>query len=164
MGNLMKDCTKSVLEKMNVFVILQIVWIIEFHILGIFSVEDLLCSIVGEEIKKPPIIAEYSQKIANWMDAYKVFILAMGIVLILVGISGTIFKYMPILENYYTINLYSDFGLYAGLWLLLIFYTYDIYMCMGKTFLIAPVIVYILFKFIKKIKEWLETKGITFSG
>ena len=48
MGNFMKDCTKSVLEKMNVFVILQIVWIIEFHILGLFSVEDLLCSIVGE--------------------------------------------------------------------------------------------------------------------
>lgn len=164
MGNLLKDCSKSVLEKMNLFVIFQIVWIIEFHILGIFSVEDLVCSMVGEEIKKPQIIAEYSQKIANWMDTYKGFILAMGIVLILVGISGTLFKHMPILENYNTVNIYSDFGLYAGLWLLLIFYTYDIYMCMGKTFLIAPVIVYILFEFIKKIKEWLETKGITFSG
>jgi len=163
MGNLMKDCTKSVLEKMNVFVILQIVWIIEFHILGIFSVEDLVCSMVGEEIKKPQIIVEYSQKVANWMDTYKGFILAMGIVLILVGISGTLFKYMPILENYYTIYLYSDFGLYAGLWILLIFYTYHIYICMGKAFLIAPIIVHILFVIIKKVKEWLETKGITFS-
>lgn len=163
MSDLLKDCTASVLEKMNLFVILQIVWIIEFHVLAIFSAEDLLCSMTGEEIKKPPIFAEYSQRIANWMDTYKEFILVMGIILIVVGISGTFLKHMPVLKNYKTIYTYSDFGLYAGCWLLLIFYTYEIYMCVGKAFLAAPIIAYILYELVKKLKEWLETKGITFA-
>ena len=57
---------------------------------------------------------------------------------------------------------YSDFGLYAGCWILLIFYTYSIYMSMGKFFLTAPIIAYLLYLLIKKIKEWLEKQGIEF--
>lgn len=45
----MKDYTKSVLEKMNLFVILQIVWIIECHILAIFSAKDLFYDMTEEK-------------------------------------------------------------------------------------------------------------------
>lgn len=164
MSDFLKDCTKSVLEKMNLFVILQIVWIIEFHILAIFSAKDLFYSMTEEKIKEPPIIGGYSQMIANWMDAYKEFIFFMGIILIVVGISGTFLKHISVLSRYKIIYAYSDFGLYAGCWFLLIFYTYSIYMSMGKAFLAAPIIAYILYLLIKKIKEWLESKGITFAG
>ena len=163
MSDFLKDCTQSVLKKMNLFVILQIVWIIEFHTLAIFSAKDLFYSMAEEKIKEPPIFEEYSQMIANWMDAYKEFIFFMGIILIFVGISGTFFKYISVLSRYKLIYAYSDFGLYAGHWFLLIFYTYRIYVCMGKAFLAAPIIVYILYELIMKIKEWLKSQGITFA-
>mgnify|MGYP000941254270 FL=1 len=37
MSDFLKSCTKSVIEKINLFVVLQIVWIIEFHILAFFQ-------------------------------------------------------------------------------------------------------------------------------
>ena len=164
MSDFLKDYTKSVLEKINLFVILQMVWIIEFHILAIFSAKDLFYGMTEEKIKEPPIIGEHSQRIANWMDTYQEFIFFIGIILIVVGISGTFLKHISILGRYKIIYAYSDFGLYAGCWFLLIFYTYRIYVCMGKAFLLAPFIAYILYELIKKIKEWLESQGITFAG
>ena len=164
MSDFFKDCTKSLLEKMNLFVILQIVWIIEFHILAIFSAENLFYDMTEEPIKEQPVIGEYSQRIANWMDTYKEFVFFMGIILIVVGISGTFLKHISFLRRYKIIYAYSDFGLYAGCWFLLMFYTYRIYMSMGKGFLAAPIIAYILYELIKKIKEWLESQGITLAG
>lgn len=163
MSELLKDCAKNVLEKMNLFVILQIMWIIEFYILAIFSAEELLSCMIREKIEKPLIILEYSQKIVNWLDTYSSFIFVIGIILIFAGISGSFLKNMPVLKKYKTIYMYMDFGLYAGVWLLLIFYTYNIYMWMRKAFLMAPIIAYILYELVKKVNEWLETKGITFS-
>jgi hypothetical protein len=93
---------------------------------------------------------------ANWMDAYNEYIFIMGIILIIVGISGAFFKLISVLNKYKIVYAYSDFGLYAGCWLLLIFFTYDIYISMGKAFLVAPVIAYILYLLVKKIKVWLE--------
>lgn len=162
MSDFLKSCTKSVIEKINLFVVLQMVWIIEFHILAFFSAKDLIYSVTKEKIKVPPIIDIYSQMIMNWIDTYKEFIFFMGIIMIIVGISGTMFKRIPVLNKYKMIYTYSDFGLYAGCWILLIFYTYSIYMGMGKFFLTAPIIAYLLYLLIKKIKEWLEKQGIEF--
>lgn len=162
MSDFLKSCTKSVIEKINLFVVLQIVWIIEFHILAFFSAKDLIYSVTKEKIKVPPIIDIYSQMIMNWIDTYKEFIFFMGIIMIIVGISGTMFKRIPVLNKYKIIYTYSDFGLYAGCWILLIFYTYSIYIGMGKFFLTAPIIAYLLYLLIKKIKEWLEKQGIEF--
>ena len=162
MSDFLKSCTKSVIEKISLCVVLQIVWIIEFHILAFFSAKDLIYSVTKEKIKVPPIIDIYSQMIMNWIDTYKEFIFFMGIIMIIVGISGTMFKHIPVLNKYKIIYTYSDFGLYAGCWILLIFYTYSIYMSMGKFFLTAPIIAYLLYLLIKKIKEWLEKQGIEF--
>lgn len=114
MNDFLKDCIKSVLEKMNLFMVLQIVWIIEFHVLAIFSAKDLIYCVTEEKIKIPPIIEEYSQMIVNWVDIYKEFIFFMGIILIVVGISGTFLKHIPVLNKYKIIYTYSDFGLYTG--------------------------------------------------
>lgn len=130
--------------------------------ISFFSAKDLIYSVTKEKIKVPPIIDIYSQMIMNWIDTYKEFIFFMGIIMIIVGISGTMFKRIPVLNKYKMIYTYSDFGLYAGCWILLIFYTYSIYMGMGKFFLTAPIIAYLLYLLIKKIKEWLEKQGIEF--
>ena len=89
MSNFLKNCTESLLEKMNLFVVLQIVWIIEFHILAISSAKALIYIVTDEKTKVPPVIYEYSQIIMNWIDTYKEFMFFMGIILIVVGISGT---------------------------------------------------------------------------
>ena len=83
MSDFLKNYTKSVLEKMNLFVVLQMVWIIEFHILAIFSAKDLINSMTKEKIKVPPVIDEYSQMITNWLDTYKEFIFFTGIIIVL---------------------------------------------------------------------------------
>ena len=162
MSEILNGWTKSVLEKMNLFVFLQIVWVVEFHILAIFSAKELLNSVAKVKIEEPPIIKKYSQIVANCMDEYNEYIYIMGIILIIVGISGVFFKLIPVLNKYKIVNAYSDFGFYAGCWLLLIFFTYDIYISMGKAFLVAPVIAYILYLLVKKINVWLESNGITF--
>lgn len=164
MSDFFKKGIKSVLEKKNLFVILQIVWIIEFYILAIFSAKDLLCFVTKEKIKEPQVIETYSRMIVNWLDTYNEYILIMGIILFFVGLSGAFFKLIPILNKYTIIYTYSDFGLYAGWWLLVIYGTYVVFMSMGKAFLIAPVIAYVLYLLIKKMNEWLESKGITFGG
>lgn len=163
MSDFLKDCTKSVLEKMNLFVFLQIAWMVEFHILAVFSAKDWFHGTAVENVKEPAIIIEYAQKIANWMDTYNDFIFFAGIILIIVGISGAFFKLIPVLNKYKIIYTYSDFGFYAGCWLLLIDYTYIIYLYMGKWFLLAPIIAYIIYLIIRTINEKLEKKGITFS-
>lgn len=162
MSDILENYTKGVLEKMNLFVILQTVWIFEFHILAIFSVNDLIDGVSKERIMKPPIVEKYSQTIANWMDAYNEYIFFMGTILIIVGISGAFLKFIPVLNKYKIVYAYLDFGLYAGYWLCLIFFTYKIYISMGKAFLLAPIIVALLYWLVKKIKVWLESKGITF--
>lgn len=162
MSDLLKDCAKSVLEKMNLFVVLQIAWIIEFHILAIFSTKDWFYGMTEEQMKVPAIIGEYSQKIANWMDTYNDFIFFIGIILIIVGISGAFLKLIPVLNRYKIIYTYSDFGFYAGCWFLLMSYTYSIYLWMGRWFLLAPVIAYGIYLLIRRLREWLEKKGITF--
>lgn len=132
----------------------------EFHILAIFLAKELLNSVAKKIIEEPLIIKKYCQMAANCMDAYNKYIFIMGIILIIVGISGVFFKLIPVLNKYKIVYAYSDFGFYAGCWLLLIFFTYYIYISMGKAFLAAPVIAYILYLLEKNV--WLESNGIIF--
>ena len=162
MSDLLKDCTKSLLEKMNLFVVLQIAWIVEFHILAIFSAKDWFHGMPVENMKEPAIIVEYGQKLGNWMNTYKDFIFFTGLILVIVGISGAFFKLIPVLNKYKIIYTYSDFGFYAGCWFLLMHFTYSIYLCMGRWFLFAPPIAYIVYLLIRKANEKLEENGITF--
>lgn len=162
MIDLLKNGAKSMLEKKNLFVLLQIMWLIEFHFLAILSAKNLICWTFNIQIYEPSIIQKYSQEIVNWIDTYKEYIEIMGIVLLLVGFSGSFLKFIPLFNTYTIINLYSDFGLYAGCWFLLMFFTYKIYMSLGRAFLIAPIIAYLLFLVLKQVKEWFKSKGITF--
>lgn len=164
MNDILKDCTKTVLEKMNLFVVLQIIWMIEFHILSIFSIKDFFNSVIKEEIKEPPIIKEYNQVIADWLDTYNEYVLFMGIIFIIVGILGSCLKQITVLNRYKIVYTYLDFGLYAGGWFVLIFGTYRTYAHMGKLFGLAPIIAVVLCFFIKNIIKWLELQGITFGG
>ena len=67
-------------------------------------------------------------------------------------------------NKYKIIYVYCDFGFYAGCWIILIYFTYSIYINMGEFFLTAPIIAYLLYMLKEKIKEWLEKQGITFGG
>lgn len=156
------NSTKSIVEKKNPFVILQILWIFEFYVLDVSSVKELLRFITKEEIQELQIVEDYRQTIINWIDKYNEYIFMMGIILLVVGVSGSVFIYIPFLSRYRIIYMYSDFGLYAGFWIFLMCFTYKIFVCMGKVFFISPIIVYVTFLFVKKIKEWLETNGVTF--
>lgn len=148
-SKVLKESVKSEMKKMNLFLILQFIWIVEFYILAIFSLKKSICNITIIQINEPIIIQNYSQIVLDWMDTYNRYILLMGIILFIAGTSGTVFKYIPYLNNYKLIIQYCDFGIYAGIWLIIISITYAVYAIIGGIFILVPVIISLLCCFIK---------------
>lgn len=158
----LEECTKNMIKKMNLFVILQFIWIVEFYFLAFLATNDFFCNKIGKQIVEPHVIKVYSQIILNWIQTYNGYLLFTGIIFLVVGLSGMFFKFIPCLNQYQIIYIYSDFGLYAGCWILLIYFTYKIYENLMIFFLLMPIVVWLLFILINKIKEILELHGITF--
>lgn len=121
MDDIAKTCTNSIIEKFNLFKFFQIVWLIEFHLLAIFSGIEAIEHMFKISIKMPSIITEYGAKILDWMTEYESYALSMSIVAFIVGFAGWCFTRILFLSKYDLVRTYSDFGLYAGRWLLLFF-------------------------------------------
>lgn len=166
MEDIAKTCANSLIEKLNLFKFLQIVWLIEFHLLAIFSGIEAIEHIFKISIKMPSIITEYGTKILDWMTEYKCYTLSMSIVAFIVGFAGWCFTRILFLSKYDLVRAYSDFGLYAGRWLLLIFLTYKLYTSLGALFLITPFLALIIYKIAlllkAKMREIMEYYNISF--
>lgn len=162
MSETIKDFAKSVIEKTNLFILLQIVWLVEFYVLAIFAGKILLEDLFRANINSPAVITKYSNMILEWMTEYNQYIAILAIIMLFAGLSGSCFMHIGELRKYKLIYTYSDFGLYAGIWMLLIHFTYKIYEVLNAWFLIVPFLALLIFEAIKKARDWLKTKGITF--
>lgn len=163
MNEVVKDYVKGVIEKLNLFILLQVVWLVEFYVLAAFAAKTCLENVLQISIDIPVAITKYSDKIFEWMAEYNQFLLFLAIIMFLVGLSGMCFTGVEILKKYKLIYQYSDFGVYAGAWMFFIFMTYRLYIKFNGWFLILPLIALIICALSKKIKEVLESKGIEFS-
>lgn len=158
MSETIKDFTKSVIEKTNLFILLQIVWLVEFYVLAILAGKTCLEDVFHANVNPPAVITKYSDMILEWMMKYNQYIFLLAIIMFFVGLSGSCFMHIEVLRKYRLIYTYSDFGLYAGIWILLIYFTYKIYEVLNAWFLCAPFIALLICELIKIVKDWLKEK------
>lgn len=164
MSEIVKDFAKSVMEKINLFILLQIIWLTEFYVLAIFAGKIFLQETFNANINTPLMITKYSNKILVYMMEYNGYVFTLAITIFFAGLSGSCFMYIGVLRKYKFIYTYSDCGVYAGMWMLLIYFTYKVYEVLSIWFLFTHFIALFICSIIKKTREWLETKGITFDN
>jgi len=160
----MISAIKEIIKKMNLFVIFQAIWLLEFYILAAFAGTSLFEKISKNKVQIPDIITEYGNLFLDFMVDYNSYIGMCGIILLAIGISGTFFKEISFLGRYKLIHNYCDFGLYASGWCLIIFFTYRLYRLLNIFFLFAPFLLWLLFLLLKKVKPFLEEHGISFES
>ena len=161
-----KKYAEAIIEKLNLFKLLQIAWLIEFHLLAICAALKIVNHKPDSIINAPPIIAEYMAKILAWFTEYGDYALPAAILALLVGCSGWVFTQIPFFSNYNLIQLYADFGLYAGSWLLIIYFTYKIFTWLGAWFLATPLLIWTIHASIhlllEKIQKEVDLPHISF--
>ena len=151
MNDVIVSCFKNTVEKLNLYKILQIVWLVEFYFLAIFSGKQAFEKVLGISINEPALISKYSTKIFNWLTEYNAFIFYLAIILLIVGLSGGSAAKMPFLKGYKLIHLYVDIGWYSGGWLILISITYWAYIKLNAWFVFIPIIIDLVCKLFKKL-------------
>lgn len=163
MNEVVKGYAKGVIEKLNLFVLLQVIWLVEFYMLAAFSAKTFLENVFKINIDLPVVLSKYSDMIFKWMAEYNQFLFVLAIIMFITGLSGSCFMNISVLKKYKMIYQYSDFGIYAGAWMFFIFMTYRLYIDLNGWFLVVPLVALIICAVIKEIKEALESKGIEFS-
>lgn len=136
------EWAKSVLEKLSLFKVLQLVWLVEFHLLGFAACKQMLKE-QFDVVKEPPLITEYTSKMAEFMSSYHTYIALVAIAALVIGLSGVCLVQIPVFRKIKLLYMYTDFGIYAGSWLVFIWVTYRVFICFGEWFLIMPLIVLI---------------------
>lgn len=160
-SNAVKDYAKNVIEKLNLFKLLQLIWLIEFHLLAFLSVKYAVNNVFNVMVNEPPIITKFCQQAINWMDKYEGYLFYVSIASLVIGLSGVCLIQIPIFRKYKLIYEYTDFGLYACAWLFFIWVTYRLFIITNAWFLVIPVVVFILYTAITKL---LEKLGISING
>ncbi len=143
---------KSVAEKLNLFTLLQAVWLVEFYLLSVLSIIAFLMNLGGGEIKEPQLFI-YVDEINIWISEYGMFIFYIVIALIFTGVIGALVSRIPLLGQYMLIVKYADYGLYAGAWLLFIAGTYWLYMKLKVCALLIFIAIWALFELLKRFVE-----------
>lgn len=128
--------------KKNIFILLQIIWIIEFYILGILAIESVRKKVFDIKYTKYEIIEKVCYSVVDKINQYQEYILYLAVVILIVGCFGIFFNFIPILSDHRVIIAYCDAGISIGGWLLLIYITYKIYSIWKLLVLLAPLIVY----------------------
>lgn len=149
---------KSAVQKLNLYKVLQVLWLIEFYFLAIFSGKHAFEKIFKISINEPQLISKYSIEVFNWLSEYNSYIFFLAMILLVVGMSGGCVAKLPVLRDYKLIHLYADIGWYSGGWLILIFLTYWAYTQLDAWFVFIPMIVYIACKGLKKVSDGLFRK------
>ena len=145
----------------NVYVLLQLFWILEYYVLAIVSVIEGIETILQHKIKVPSFLTVYGERISEIIDEYSEFFLLIPIAFIVAGLCGDCFKYVFKLKEYMNVYQYCDFGLYAGGWLLFIMVTYVVYSYLHGWFaLLYSLALFLLSGGIQKLLDIMEAHGI----
>lgn len=156
---------KGILEKTNLFIILQILWLIEIYYLGINVALNILKNLMGLNFEIPIKIIDYNNRILAYLNDYKPLIFALSMAFLMCGLFGVFIRHISFISKYKLINMYADFGIYCGTWLLFIYYTYCAYEFSGNWFIVIPAFIWVMIEIKEKIKEkavgWLNNRGIT---
>ena len=129
----------DVIKQLEIFTVFQVAWLIEIYYLAINILFNYYTS-KNNILKLPYIIKRYNNIILSYFKEYYLFIGALAIGLILCGCIFTSIKYIRVLYKCKYIKIYCYYGIYYGIWLLLIWITYALYLISNFTILILPII------------------------
>lgn len=152
---------KSIIEKLNLFTLLQVIWLIEIYYLGINVSINILGGLKVFDFKIPAQVIYYNEKILGYLDNYKSLVSVLVVAFFMCGVAGVFVRRIEILSKNKLINIYADFGVYCGIWLAIIWATYSAYEVTGYYFLTLPAIIWGIFEIKEKAIEWLNNKGMT---
>lgn len=99
------------------------------------------------------IIENICYSVVDKINQYEEYIVYLAVVILIVGLMGIFFNFIPILSDHRVIIMYCDAGISIGVWLLLIYITYKIYSIWKLLVLLAPLIVYGITYIIKEKEE-----------
>lgn len=146
---------KVLFKKLNLYTILQVAWLIELYYLGINSIYNLArkYNIIPER-KIPSLALEYNKIILGYFNDWSYFIIFIAITISICGLSILFVRFIPKISEYNLLYWYSSYGVTLGGWLILIFFTYKLYLYTNISFMLTPILAFMLLevcKFLLKI-------------
>lgn len=153
--------SEEILKKLNLYTILQVIWLIEMYYLGINSIYGILVkSNTAYQFKIPSLILKYNELVLKYFNEFSDFILFLSVALLICGFSIIFIRFIPKLSDYNLLYQYSGYGFTAGIWLLLIYATYKLYASISIFFLVTPILVLGITELFKRIDKKLRL-GLT---
>lgn len=152
----MKSYFTEHLKKLNLFILPQIIWLLELYFLMLNALLKAYDNFNFPEITTslPTLIVEYNKMILKLMDEWIPFVGILGVGLLLSSFFICHICVISKIGQYNIIRRYSSYGMFIFGWFILIFLTHFIYNWLQSLFPLAfvflIVIVY-LEAFINKI-------------
>lgn len=165
--NSMEKYLKSGAKKLNLYTILQVMWILELYYLGANAIYEFL--VVNPQIKEqfnfytvelPKEIEMYNNIIKEYFSSWSSFIIFFAVAMIICGVFFTFIRLIPRLGDYRLIYRYSSYGMVAGWWLILIYLTYYLYLNIGIFFMTLPMVISMGIMVIDRFKKYLKGSPI----
>ena len=159
-----KTTLKEAVKALNAYTVFQFAWLIELYYLGVnilFAKRVLVQEIIsgfgaedGSLFPVPEAVTKWNDLILNSLNTYMPTLLLLAVSLFLLGLLFSLFQ-LSFLEKYNNIFNYSGFGLYAGEWLFIIWFTYSAYSDAPLLFLLLAPASACLHVLVDKIKSHL---------
>ncbi|MED4634996.1 hypothetical protein P9443_19170 [Peribacillus frigoritolerans] len=141
------------LRRLNLYVLPQYLWLILLYYLMINSFIILFENIEDFRIfikNIPEVFLNYNNIVMRYIDMWVPFLIFLGFILILSGVIIKTIQVLPYIENF-QITIHGPFGIYLGIWMLIISCTYKSYIILGSWFLLLLPAIYCIAEVIKKL-------------
>ena len=156
-----REKCKTILNKLDIYKTFQIFWLIEVYYLMANSMINIIEFVRNGDFitsSMPKIVIEYNTLILKYFKEWSIFLAYIAVVLFISGIILKYLKVIPIISKYKIIIENCDWGIYSGLWLTLIYCTYEIFSTSCLMFCVIVPILAMYFKFMQWIALKLKDK------
>lgn len=143
------------LKKLNLYTVLQAAFIIELYYLLFNSLSSHLSEFFYSEgldlySRLPEAVLIQNEFILSTLNIWMPFVLLMAINFFIAGICVSLINLIPELFKYELIRKYSSYGIYASVWLGLIWLTFYMFEKTGKFFIIFFLAIFLIGAIVKK--------------
>lgn len=158
LNSIKEGMVKMMSKNFNIFKIVQFIWIVELYFLGLNAVKDVVLNFNIKYNLGEKIILNYDRLVFNYFREYNTILIFIAGSLIIVGFFNMCIREINILRDYRFIVDYCDIGMYLGGWLMLICFTYLIYMWFNWMFIFLFFVIYLFKSIITKIMFQFKNK------
>lgn len=153
MENCLKKAGEELIKKLNLFKIVQTIFVIELYYLGVNSLLNLP---MVKSILVPVEIYKYNNIILGYFKEWNGIIGLIAVGLIIYGFAVIFLNFTPILKKYEIIQVYGDSGIFIGGWLILICITYKAYLYLNVWFILYVPLLWIVLNGIRKLLKYIN--------